>query len=94
MFGWFRRAPSASEASSSLAERLGALESAVKYLKRDVDDLDERFASFKGRVTKREALARPTEEAAPADVAAAPGAPRPGRLASVAALRAAGRWPL
>jgi hypothetical protein len=70
---------------------LGELELAVKRQQRDIDDLDERFASFKGRVNKREALASAPEPAVPS-VPAAPGGE--GKKLTVAALRTAGRWPL
>jgi len=89
-----RAEPAPREPSSGVAESIADLRAEVRGLRREVDDMDESLRSFKGRMAKRDAPASVPAEAAPADGAAVPGTGRPGRQASVAALRAAGRWPL
>jgi hypothetical protein len=83
---WTRRAPDPepTETPLDLKHRLDALERAY-------DDLHDQFRRFRGRATKRMAL----DEAEAREAAPANGAAPAGRAAlpSVAALRAAGRYP-
>lgn len=96
MLGWFRKRKALPEPSSPLGERVAQLESDLRALRRDVDDLDDSLRAFKGRVDKRAARERSSNEG---DEAVGPGtdaAPVVGRgpaAASVHQLRAAGRWP-
>lgn len=79
------------EAPAELRERLAALETDFRALRRDVDDLDEQFRSFRGRTVKREALAR--TEVAPDAVEPVRQASGGNGVTSVHQLRAAGKWP-
>lgn len=72
--------------SSTLHERVTALETDLRANRRDIDDLDERLRSLMGRVTKKRGL----EMAAAADAAAAD-APPTHHDPRVAALMAARR---
>jgi hypothetical protein len=75
---------------------LREVQSEMRALRRDVDDLDESFRRFRGRIAKQRALDEPqaddSEAAAPANGGAATRRSPP-KLASVADLRARGRWP-
>jgi hypothetical protein len=74
------------------AEEVANLRVEVKALRRDLDDLDETFRSWRGRVSKQKGLDEASEKAAPADGAAPAGRPN-GRPSTVGQLKLAGRWP-
>ena len=88
MWPWKRR-KEGEVAPPGLHERLTALEVDLRALRRDLEDLDDSFRSFRGRHFKRAAREEEAgEEPAPPELF-----PAAGGADSVHALKRNGRWP-